>query len=76
MINFICKKGSDWIEPIQPVFIIPSQLGKHASSLHKMTIEVGQCALGLHIFRNLAEEKVNMAAVNMSKREPIICVNS
>ena len=76
MINFISKKISDGMKPSQPVFIIPSQLGKHASPLHKMTIQVGQRALGLHIFRNLAEEKVNMAAVNMPKREPIICVNS
>ena len=75
MINFICKKISDWMEPKQPVFIITSQLGKHASPLHKMSIEVGQPVLGLHIFRNLAEEKMNMVAVNMSKREPIICAN-
>ena len=76
MINFICKKISDWMEPSQPVFIIPSQLGKHASPLHKMSNEVGQPILGLHIFRDLAEEKINMVAVNMSKREPIICANS
>ena len=64
------------MEPSQPVFIIPSQCGKHASPLYyKMSIEVGQYVLGLHIFRNLAEEII-MAAVNMSKRGPIICVNS
>ena len=57
MINFICKKTSDWIELNQPVFIVPSQLGKHARPLHKMSIEVGQLVLGLQIFRNLAEEK-------------------
>ena len=64
------------MKPSQPVFIIPSQHGKHASPLHKISIEVGQPVLGLHIFRNLAEEKINMVAVNMSKRGPIICVNS
>ena len=63
------------MEPSQPVFIIPSQCGKHASPLYKMSIEVGQSVLGLYIFRNLAEEII-MAAVNMSKRGPIICVNS
>ena len=41
-----------------------------------MPMKVGQFVLGLHIFRNLAEEKINVAAVNMSKRGPIICVNS
>ena len=64
------------MEPSQPVFIIPSQLGKHASPLYKIPIEVGQPILGLHIFRNLTEEKINMAVVNMSKWAPIICVNS
>ena len=64
------------MEPSQPVFIIPSKLTKHASPLHKIPIEVGQPILGLHIFRNLAEEKINMAAINMSKSRPIICVNS
>ena len=64
------------MEPSQPVFIIPSQLGKHASPLHKMSVEVGQPVLGLHIFRNVAEEKIKMVAENMSKRGPIICVNS
>ena len=63
------------MEPSQPVFIIPSQCGNHASPLYKMSIELGQYVLGLHIFRNLAEEII-MAAVNMSKRGPIICVNS
>ena len=63
MINFISKKISDGMKPSQPVFIIPSQLGKHASPLHKMSIEVDQPVLGLHIFMNLAEEKVNMIAV-------------
>ena len=63
------------MEPSQPAFIIPSQLVKHANPL-KVPIEVGRPSLGLHIFRNLAEEKINMATVNMSKRGPIICVNS
>ena len=76
MINFICKKISDPMEPAQPVFIIANQFGKHASPLHKMSVEVGQPVLGLHIFRNLTEEKINMAAVNIPKRGPIICVNS
>ena len=48
----------------------------HASTLLKMPVEMGQPVFGLHMFRNLAEEKINMAAVNMSKRGPIICVNS
>ena len=64
------------MEPSWPAFIIPSQLSKHASPLHKMATEVGQPILDLHKFRNLAEEKINMVPVNMSKREPIICVNS
>ena len=41
-----------------------------------MSIEVDQPVPGLHIFRDLAEEKINMVAVNMSKRGPVICVNS
>ena len=41
---------------------------------HKVSIKLGQ-SLGLHIFRNLTEEKVNMATVSMSKSEPTICVN-
>ena len=41
-----------------------------------MSMEVGQPVLGLHMFRNLAEEEINMAAVNMSKTGPMICVNS
>ena len=76
MINFISKKISDGMKPSQPVFIIPSQLGKHASPLHKISIEVGQPVVGLHIFRNLSEEKIDMVAINTSKRGPIICVNS
>ena len=64
------------MELSQPVFIIPSQIGKHASPLHKISIEVDQPVLGLHIFRNLAEEKINMVVANMSKRGPSICVNS
>ena len=64
------------MKPSQPVFIIPSQLGKDACPLHKIAIEVSQPVLGLHILRNLAEEKLNMVAVNMSKRGPITCVIS
>ena len=64
------------MEPSQPVFIIPSQLGKHVSPLNKMSIGVGQPVLGLHILRNLAEEEINMVAINTSKMGPIICVNS
>ena len=64
------------MEPSQPAFIIPSHVGKHARPLHKMSIEVGQPILGLHIFRNHAEEEINIAAVNMSKWGPIVCVNS
>ena len=55
------------MEPSQPAFIRPSQLGMHASPLHKMSVEVGQSVFGLHIFRNIAEEKINMVAVEMSK---------
>ena len=76
MIVFICKKISDQMEPSQHLFIIPRQLGKHASTLHKMSIVVGQPVPGLHIFRNVTEEKINLVAVNMSKRGPIISVNS
>ena len=64
------------METSQPVFIIPSQLGKHASPIHELSVEMGQPALGLHIFRNLKEEEINRAAVNMSKRGSTICVNS
>ena len=46
------------------------------AQFHIMSIEVGQPVLGLHIFRNLAKEKVGMTPVNMSKSGPIICVNS
>ena len=58
----------------QPTFIIPSQLGKRAGPLPQNVDPVGQArqtrqdvVLGFHIFRNLAEKKVNMVAVNMSK---------
>ena len=44
-----------------------SSVGLLAHS-HEIPIEVGQPVLGLHIFRNLTEEKINMAPVNMSKR--------
>ena len=64
------------MEPSYSAFIMPSQLRKHASLLHKIPIEVDQPVLGLHKFRNLEEERINMAAVTMSKRGPIICVNS
>ena len=66
----------DRIELSYSASIIRSQLDKHASPLHKMAIEMGQPVLGLHVFRNLAEEKIYMAAVNMLKRGPIICANS
>ena len=33
MINVICKKISDWMEPSQPAFTIPSQLDRLASPL-------------------------------------------
>ena len=46
------------------------------AQFHKIPIEVGQPVLGLDIFRNFTEEKINMAPVNMSKSGPIICVNS
>ena len=42
---------------------------------HKILVEVDQPVLDLHRFRNLTEEKINMASVNMSKGGPIICVN-
>ena len=64
------------MEPSYSALIIPSQLRKHASPLHKIPIEVDQPVLGFHIFRNLEEERLNMEAVTMSKRGPIICVNS
>ena len=53
------------MEPSQPGFIRPSQLGKHASLLHKMSVEV-----------SISQKKKNMVAVNMSKQGSIICVNS
>ena len=40
--------------------------------IHKISIEVSQPVLGLHIFRNFTEEKVNMAPLNMSKSGPMI----
>ena len=42
MINSIRKKISDCMEPSQPTFIPPSQLGRHADSLLQMPIQVGQ----------------------------------
>ena len=73
---FICKKIYHRREPSQPAFTISNQLNKLASPFHVMSSEVGQPVLGLHIFRNLAEEKVNMAPKNTSKSGPIFCVNS
>ena len=70
MINFICKKISDRMEPNQLAFNILSQLGRLANPT-----EVCQTVVGLHIFSNLREEKINMAPVNMSKAGPIICLN-
>ena len=52
IINFICKKISDRMEPSR-----------------KIPIEVGQPGLGLHIFTNFTEEKINIAPVNMSKKD-------
>ena len=51
MVNFIFKKISDQMEP--------------SACLHHL--EVRQAVLGLGIFRNFTEEKINMAPVNMSK---------
>ena len=76
MINFICKKISDQMEPGQPAFTIPASLIAFIAHFHKIPMEVGHSALGLHIFGNLTEEKINMASLNMSKRGPIFCVNS
>ena len=67
MMNFICKKISDQIEPNQPAFTIPASSVSLLDHFHKIPIEVGRPVLGLHIIRNLAEEKVIMAPVNMSK---------
>ena len=61
------------MEPSQPVFTSSAGLLAH---FHEIQIEAGQSALGLHIFKNLAEEKINMAPVNMSKSGPIVFVNS
>ena len=67
------------MEPSHPAFsqfgnhTIPSQFGKCAIILPKHVYPVGpdsqrrQNVLGLHIFRNLAEKKINMAAMNMEK---------
>ena len=65
MINFICKKISDQMETSQPAFIIPACLVGLLAHFYKTPIKVGQTVLGLHIFRDLTEEKINMAPVNM-----------
>ena len=60
MINFICKKK----------FLIRSnQVSLHSESpdFLKIPIEVDHPVFGLHIIKNLAEEKINMTPVNMSK---------
>ena len=72
-VNLICKKTSDRMEPSQPVFTSSAGLLAH---FHEIQIEADQSVLGLHIFRNLAEEKINMAPVNMSKSGPTVFVNS
>ena len=68
-INFICKKISDRMESNQLAFNIPQPARCQPT-------EVCQSVVGLHIFSNLREEKINMAPVNMSKTGPIICLNS
>ena len=70
-------KTSDCMEPSQHIHSPTS--GSCVSMLahfNKMSIQVGQPVRGLHIFRNLAKEEINRAAINMSKSGPIICVNS
>ena len=71
MINVICKKISDWMEPSQPAFTIPSQHGRLASHFHKIPIEVGQPGLGLHIFRNFSiwQKKIKHGTSNLVKKE-------
>ena len=82
MKNFVYKKGSDRIEPSQPPFIIPASSLSMLTHFHKMPIQVGQPVEGERMlfwactYRNIAEKKINMAAVNMLKSGPIIRVNS
>ena len=51
----------------QITFTIPANSEVLLANFHKNSIEVGRPVLGLHIFRNFTEEKINMAPVNMSK---------
>ena len=62
------------MEPRQPAFTIPANSVGLLAQFQKIPIEVGQHVLGLHIFRNFTEEKINMEPVNMSKSESTICV--
>ena len=71
------------MEQSQSAFTIPSQLGKHARPLPQNDNQGGPgcprgycVVLGLHTFKNFPEKKINIAAVNISRSRPIICVNS
>ena len=64
MINFICNKISDCMKRNQPAFIIPSQLGKHATLLPWNANPGGtgclkgyNVVLGLHTFMNFPEKR-------------------
>ena len=58
MMNFICEKISDQIEP-SSILHSPSPTSSVSllANFHKIPIEVDEPALGFHIIKNLAEEK-------------------
>ena len=83
MISFIFKKISDCMEPSQPAFTIPSQVVSMIAHFHKMPMQEDQPIKGDRMlflaftYLGILQKKIiNMEAVNMSKSEPIICLNS
>ena len=63
-INFISKKISDHMEPSQSAFPITGQHNCNPSGPALSTRQ--NVALGLHIFRDLEETTIKMAAVNIA----------
>ena len=62
------------MELSHPVFIIPSQLGKHASPLHKISVEVGLAGLGW-TYLGISQKKKKHGSGNYVKKGTI-CVKS
>ena len=66
-INFISKKISNHMEPSQPAFPITGQPFSHNCNPSGPALSTRQnVALGLHIFRDLEETTIKMAAVNIA----------